>query len=236
MENFDIKKYLEMALRRKYWIVIPFMVVLLAGFAYLLKAPRIFEAKTLILVQEQRVPQDFVRSIVSADAEDRLRTITQQVTSRTNLEKIIADSMLYSEEPNMLLEEKVVLLRRNIVIDVAARGGRGGNAFSIALQGKDPRKIAKVTNDLASNFISEHIKIRESQALGTSIFLNDELESVRRELQDKEQQLKEYKERHRGGLPEELNTNLRILERLQSQLDQLNNNLRSAENRRILLQ
>ncbi|NLD37649.1 MAG: hypothetical protein GX654_12350 [Desulfatiglans sp.] len=236
MENFDIKKYLEVALRRKYWIVIPFMLVLLAGFAYLLKAPRIFEAKTLILVQEQRVPQDFVRSIVSTDAEDRLRTITQQVTSRTNLEKIITDSMLYSEEPNMLLEEKVELFRKNIIIDVAARGGRGGNAFSIAFQGKDPRKIVKVTNDLASNFISEHIKIRESQALGTSNFLNDELESVRRQLQVKEELVKNYKEKHRGGLPEELNTNLRILERLQAQLDQLNNNLRAAENRRILMQ
>ncbi|MGD9157958.1 MAG: GNVR domain-containing protein [Desulfobacteraceae bacterium] len=232
----EIKKYVEIALRRKYWIVIAFMIVLLVGFAYLLGAPRIYESTTLILVQGQKVPEEFVRSIVSTDAEDRLRTISQQVTSRTNLEKIIADNKLYDDATEMLLEEKVTKLRDNINIDVAARSGRGGNAFSISFQGKEPRKVMQVTNDLASNFISENIKIRESQAMGTSMFLADELEERRQELQEKEEQLKNYKEKYRGGLPEQLDTNLRIIERLQTQLDQLNSNLRDAENRKIILQ
>jgi polysaccharide chain length determinant protein (PEP-CTERM system associated) len=237
MENFDIKKYLEMALRRKYWIVIPFMLVLLGGFAYLLITPRIYEAKTLILVQEQKVPEDYVRSIVSTGAEERLRTITQQVTSRTNCEKIITDHQLYDDEKKMLVEEKVALLIKNINIDVAARSGSGGgNAFSISFQGKDPRKVMQVTNALASNFITENLKLRESQAIGTLDFLDDDLESKRKQLQEKEELVREYKEKYRGGLPEERDTNLRMLERLQLQLDQLNSNLRAAENRKLILQ
>jgi polysaccharide chain length determinant protein (PEP-CTERM system associated) len=237
MENFDIKKYIEMALRRKYWIVIPFMLVLLGGFAYLLWTPKIYEAKTLILVQEQKVPEDYVRSIVSTSTEDRLRTITQQVTSRTNCEKIITDHQLYDDEKKMLVEEKVALLIKNIKIDVAARSGSGGgNAFSISFQGKDPRKVMQVTNALASNFITENLKLRESQAIGTLDFLDEDLESKRKQLQEKEELVKEYKEKYRGGLPEERDTNLRMLERLQLQLDQLNSNLRAAENRKLILQ
>jgi polysaccharide chain length determinant protein (PEP-CTERM system associated) len=235
MENFDIKKYLEIVLRRKYWIVIPFMVVLLAGFAYLLKTPKIYEAKTLILVQGQKVPEDYVRSVVSTGSEDRLRTITQQVTSRTNCEKIITDYLLFDDD-KMLMEEKVGLLIKNINIEVAARSERGGNAFTISFQGKDPRKVMQVTNALASNFITENLKLRESQAIGTSDFLDDELESKRKQLQEKEEQVKEYKEKYRGELPEERDTNLRMLERLQLQLDQLNSNLRAAENRKLILQ
>jgi len=237
MEPFEIEKYKEIALHRKWWIIIPFLVTLLGGLAYTLITPKIYEAETLILVQPQKVPQDFVRAIVSSNIEDRLRTITQQVTSRTNLEKIIQEYQLYNSPSgsNLFLEQKVEGLKKRIKINVA-RGGRGGSAFSISFRGKDPTKVMQVTNALASNFISENLKIRESQALGTSGFLADELESVERRLMDKEELLKKYRERHMGGLPEQLDTNLRILERLQGQFEQLSTNLRDAENRKLLIQ
>jgi polysaccharide chain length determinant protein (PEP-CTERM system associated) len=72
--------------------------------------------------------------------------------------------------------------------------------------------------------------------LGTSIFLADELESIKTRLVEKEKKLKNYQERYMGGLPGQLQTNLSILDRLQNQLDQLHNNLREAENRKIIIQ
>ena len=65
MDTTEIAKYLDMAKRRKYWVIIPLLTVLLGGLAYALSAARIYEAQTLILVQSQSVPQDFVRSIVN---------------------------------------------------------------------------------------------------------------------------------------------------------------------------
>lgn len=237
MDAFDIKKYIDMALRRKWWIIIPFLIVLLAGLAYGLKAPKVYEARTLILVQPQRVPEDFVRTIITATVEDRLRTITQQVTSRTNLERIVQEYDLFAFELNMLVDDRVARLRQMINIDVSHAGrAREANAFTITLRGKDPKKITEVTNALASNFISENLKIRESQAVGTSSFISDELESVRKQLMEKEEELKQYRELNMGGLPEQLQANLSILERLQQQLDQLNSNLRDAGNRRAALQ
>ncbi len=239
METFEITKYKDIAAKRKWWIVIPFLLTLLAGLTYVLAAPKIYESQTLILVQPQGVPEDFVRSIVSDTVEGRLRTITQQVTSRTNLERIIHEYGLYgSSENRMLLDEKVALLRQNIQINVShARGrDRETNAFTITFRGKDPRKVMNITNALASNFIEENIRIRESQAMGTSEFLSDELESVKKRLIKSEEELKQYRETYMGGLPEQLKTNLSILERLQSNLDQINSSLRDGENRRITIQ
>ncbi len=241
MNSFDLSKYINIALKRKYWIIIPFLVTLLVGMAYGLKIPRIYQARTLILVQPQRVPQDFVRSIVSESVEDRLRTITQQVTSRTNLEQIIKNYSLYEDFENRFgIDRKVEILRRKIQIDVGHRVGSRGrdeaNSFTISFRDKDARKAMEVTNALASNFITENLKIRESQATGTSTFLADELESVQRRLAEKEEQVKKYRERFMGGLPEQLESNLRILERFQGQLDQLQSNLRDAENRKLLIQ
>jgi len=239
MDAFDIKKYIDMALRRKWWIIIPFMLVVLAGLTYCLKVPRVYEAQTLILVQPQRVPEDFVRTIVTETVEDRLKTITQEVTSRTNLEKIIQQYNLFAFKLNMLLEDKVERLRELITIDVSYGGSRrtdDTNSFTISVRGKDPKKVTEVTNALTFNFIAENLKIRESQAVGTFAFISDELESVRKRLMEKEEELKQYRERYMGGLPEQLEANLSILERLQGQLDQIHSSLRDAENRKVTLQ
>lgn len=237
MQSIDIREYLDIAVRRKWWIIIFFLLSCLGGLTYLMVADRVYEAETLILVQSPRVPQDYVRSIISTSAEDRLRTITQQVTSRTNLERIIADYNLYKGPAfeGLLLDQKVKVLREKIQIQIS-RGGSGGSSFSISFRGRDPEKVMQVTNTLASRFITENLRIRESQALGTSSFLSDELESVEKRLMDKEEELKKYREKYLGGLPEQLDTNLSILERLQQQLEQLNSNLRDAENRKMLIQ
>ena len=122
MDPSEITKYKDMALRRKYLIIIPFLLSVLAGLGYFLIAPRIYEAETLILVQPQSVPEQYVLSIVSRSVEDRLRMISQQITSRTNLEKIIEDYLLVEYRYDTISIDKMVLsLRKRIKVNV--RGG-----------------------------------------------------------------------------------------------------------------
>lgn len=239
MNGLEPRKYQRIAQKRKWWIIVPFLATCLGGLTYGLITPKVYEAKTLILVQHQRVPQDFVRSIVSEGIDDRLRTISQQVTSRTNLENIIREHKLYAGS-KMFMDEKIELFRQDISIEVSQgdrqRRTSEPNAFTIAYRSQAPRKAMEIANTLASNFISENLRIRESQATGTSSFLADELETVQLRLTEKEDELKRYREKFMGGLPEQLVTNLRILERLQAHLDQLQYNLRDAENRYLVLQ
>ena len=235
MEPVEIKKYLDMAVRRKYWVMIPFLVTLLIGLGYALTKSKIYESKTLILVQPQRVPQSYVQPIVTADIEDRLRTISQQVTSRTNLESIIKKYGLYGDK-EMIMETKVAGVRKRILLNVVSKGGRGGSSFEIAFRDSIPRRSMEIANALASNFISENLKMREAQAIGTSDFLSDELQSVRKRLAEKEEQLKIYREKYMGAMPEHLNTNLRILDRIQNEINELNKTLRDAENRKLIIQ
>jgi polysaccharide chain length determinant protein (PEP-CTERM system associated) len=247
MDTFEITKYLDMAQRRKYWIIIPFLVTLLGGLVYGLMTPRQYEAETLILVQPQSVPEAFVQSIVSEAIDERLKTISQQVTSRTNLENVIKEQRLFtgeSREKSLFGDEQIELLRKRITIEVSrgergrSRGGSGSGAatFTINFIWEDARKAMQVANMLASNFISENLKVRESQAIGTSSFLADEVGALEKRLKEKEDELKAYRERYMGGLPSQLDTNLRMLERLQIQFDQVNNNVREREERRLTLE
>ena len=86
----------------------------------------------MILIQPQRVPQNYVQSIVSTDTSERISTLSQQVLSRSNLEKLIGEFKLFQgvEYSNMYIEDKLKDLRKRITIDVS-RDRRGNDAFTI---------------------------------------------------------------------------------------------------------
>jgi len=238
-QNLDIQKILGMAKRRVYSIILPFLIVLLGGMAFVLRADRVYQAETLILVEPQKVPESLVQPIVQQEIEDQLRTITQQVTSRTNLESIIQEYGLYAGT-DLRLESKVRQCRESIGVDVGNTGSRGRSTssvtFGISFRHTNPETARDVTNALASKFISENLRTRESQALGTSDFLSDEVESVRRRLEKKEEALKEFRMQNMGAMPDQLDTNLSMLERMQSQLEQLNDSLMAAQSRKLAIQ
>jgi len=237
MQATEIQNYKEIVLRRKYRIIIPVLLSILGGMVYFLQAPKVYEAATLILVQPQRVPTNYVRPIMEDSVGDRLKTISQQVTSRTSLERVIEEQKLKAEYKDPYDTDKLVNeVRRKIKIDVGVQRHGETSSFTIAFQSSDPETAMKVANALSSNFITENLKTREEQAIGTSVFLSDELEATRKRLAEKEEELKQYREKYMGGLPDQLVANLSILERLESQSTLLGNNLRDSENRKILIQ
>jgi polysaccharide chain length determinant protein (PEP-CTERM system associated) len=233
MNLFDIIKYLKIALKRKYLIIISFLLVLLAGLTYGMITPKMYKGETLILMVTQKVPETYVKSIVNLSMEERLRTIRQQVTSRTNLERIIEEHKLFDNPTYGItfMQEKVKAFRKRIQINVAP-----GTSFRISFEDEDPNKAMDGTNKLASNFISENLRMREERAIGTSQFLADNLESVRKDLEEKEELIKQYRQMHMGAMPDNLNTNLNVLGRIQTQLEQLHNNLRAAQERKLIIQ
>jgi len=228
---FDIpKQILDIALRRKYWIIIPFPIVLAAGFIFIKITPRIYQAQTLIVVQKQEVPDKYVESTIAEAVGARLKSISQEVMSRTNLEKIVKEYKLYNEHEKLNIDDKVDLLRENINIKLN-KVGKGVGSFSITFENRNRKKVAEIANNISSSFIEKNLKMREAHALGTSFFLADELESAKNRLNEKEEQMKNYRTKYMGAMPEQLTTNLKIIERLQIQVEQSYNNLRDAKTR-----
>ena len=237
-QPYSLKDYIEIGLRRKWWIIIPFVACLALSYVYYKRLPKIYMASTLILVQPQEVPEDYIKPTVKSLVSDRLNTLSQQILSRTRLESVINEFNLYSAwMEKVTMEEIVELMRKSITIEVQrTRGPDVQNTFTISYEGRDPREVMMVTNRLASLFIQENLRAREQQATGTSEFLERELSTIEVALKDKEKDIRAFKERYMGELPEQLDANLRILERLQDQIKNSNDARKAAEERRIMLQ
>ncbi len=226
---------LEIIIRRRWLIIIPLCLVLTAGFFYTLKAPKIYMASTTILIQPQKVPTDYVQSIVTADPQQRINTISQQILSRTNLENIIKQFGLFQDNENMYPEDKINSMRERVVVTQTSSRYQSTEAFVVSFTGANPEIVMNVANTLASYFMDENLKAREIQAIGTSEFLESELEKIKIKLEDREKEIAAYRAKHMGGLPDELETNLRTLDRLQSQYSDDLNTLRDTQNDVALL-
>lgn len=193
---------------RRWYIIIPVCLSLLGGIYLTFITPRIYEASTLILVQPQQVPRNYVRPLTSMDINARIGSITQQIRSRSNLEKVIKKFNLFSDPKykKMFIIEKIDALNKLITISVMR--SRGQDSFSIKFRGKEPGLVMKITNYLATMFIDENLKIREQQATGTDNFLDSELKAIRERLVENEKVLMQYRQKYRGELPEQLQTNV----------------------------
>ncbi len=229
------EQILEIAIRRRWFIIVPLSIFLTLGFLYTLTSNQIYEASTTILIQPQRVPSDYVQSIVTTDIAQRINTISQQILSRTNLEKIINEFGLYQGQEEMFQEDKVTSMRKRVVVTQNSSRRQGTEAFTVSFTGSNPENVKNVANELASFFMNENLKARESQAIGTSEFLESELEKIKKKLEDREHALAVYRSKHLGGLPDELETNLRTLDRLQLQHTDALNALRDTQNAAALL-
>jgi uncharacterized protein involved in exopolysaccharide biosynthesis len=187
---------IDIALRWRWIILMPLFAALIVGIYLVITLPKVYRADTLILVQGQKVPDEFVRSVVTTASDSRLNTISQQIMSRSNLEEIIEQFNLFSDSKyeNMYMEDKIASLRKRISVDlIRADKRKAADAFSISFKGENPRLVAKVANGLARYFMDENMKVRETQALGTSDFLEDELVTIRQQLEAQEENFKKYR-------------------------------------------
>ena len=234
----EIHDYIEIALRRKWYIIVPLVLSVVVSFAVYKKLPKIYTASTLILVQSQRIPTEYVRPTITDTVTSQLNTLSQEILSRTRLERVIHEFSLYRDLLNKLpMEEVVERMRSAIEVKVQSQMqyDRGQNTFSISFEGKEPRTVMLVTNKLASLFIEENLRVRGQQAEKTSDFLSKELSMMEDRLKRKEAEIRTFKERYMGQLPEQLDANLKILERLQQQLQTTSENIRAAEDRVVLI-
>jgi uncharacterized protein involved in exopolysaccharide biosynthesis len=213
-KKLEIKDYLDIALRRKWFFIIPFMAISMIVMGYARWAPKSYQASTLILVEQPQLSTNYVQPTVTERMEDRLRTIEQQITSRSFQEVIVEEfDLLKKAEKTSSLESVIQSLRKRITIQVT-----GSQAFSISFKDRDPVMAMKIANRLTTLFIERNLQQREGLARGTVTFLDKELQRVQKLLLEQERKVSEFRTRHLGELPEQLDANLRTLDRLQNQL------------------
>ncbi len=223
--------------RRRIWLILGVVCLGVLSAAILcVVLPKSYRSSSLILVEDQKIPENYVKAIVGASIAERLTMIEQQVMSRTLLRSIIDQFRLYERRLRTQGVEAVIKeMRTNVRVEtVGAQTGRQGSveAFTISFAHEDPVVAMKVTARLANQFIEENLRVREQLVEGASDFLQQELEQARDALEQQERAITEFKSRYMGELPQQTEANLRALDRFQSNLISVNEMLQRLKSRR----
>jgi polysaccharide biosynthesis transport protein len=238
----NLRYYWRILLARKHYFLWPVLIVFLLSVFVTVVLPSTYESRCTILVQEQQIAPEFVKDTITG-VDERIQTLTHQILSRTKLWEIIEKFNLYPQmRKNATKEEVVERMRTNIQVmpissEITERGRGSGVtiAFSIAYRGGNPETTQKVTETLASLYLQENTKIRQEQVKTTTKFLEEELKKIDALIADIGNKISIFKAKHEGLLPELNQFNLSQAERLEKEIQTVDNQIHALQDRKISL-
>src|SRR6267154_2828126 len=209
-------------LKRRWWIIaIPAIIFPLVGFALTFLVQPEYISQTLVLVEQQKVPESYVKAVVTEDLNGRLATMKEQILSRSRLQPIIERFNLFANS-KLSMDDRIDLTRKNIGIapiqsEIARTNGLPG--FFISFKASDPRTAQLVCGEIQSLFVSENLSDRAASAAGTTDFLKGQLADAKAKLDEQDAKLAKFEQTYMGKLPGAEASNINMLTTLNTQLD-----------------
>jgi polysaccharide chain length determinant protein (PEP-CTERM system associated) len=217
--ELTMEDYVDM-LRRRIWLIlgsaIGFLVIAIV-FSYVI--PPKFQSQTLILIEQQKVPEDYVKPVVEQDLSGRLASMREQILSRSRLEPIITRLNLFAQG-GANMDTRVAMTQKAIGIKPIPSGQSGGiPGFFVTFTDRDAHVAQQVCGEITSLFVTENLSAREASAEGTTAFLKQQLDDSKKNLDAQDARLAAFQQKYFGSLPDQQQSNSNTLSALTTQLD-----------------
>ena len=245
-DDKTLADYLGAIKRRKLplFAVMAAVFICIAAIAILL--PAVYKSSAIILIEQQEIPQDLVRTTVTSYADQRVQIISQRVMTTSNMKQIIDKYDLYAEQrKDDPLEVILDQMRDDISLDMISadvfdpRTGRAAKAtiaFSLSYTNESPKLAQKVTNELVSLFLNENLRNRTEMAEDANQFLQDEVDRLGERVNKLEKKVARFKQDNAGSLPEMVKLNREMMDREERELTEMKRRIQTLQERRIYLE
>src|SRR5215469_15285603 len=117
----SLDDYWAIVRRRRWFIILPLFACWAVAWVGSWLVPSTFQSEALILVEQQKVPEQYVVPNVTVSLQDRLQSMTQQILSRTRLQSTINRAHLYEKHGLGAFtkdEDAVEQMRKDIKIEL----------------------------------------------------------------------------------------------------------------------
>jgi polysaccharide chain length determinant protein (PEP-CTERM system associated) len=229
-----IDDYLAMLRRRLKVILIPSLLAPIAGFLVSYAFTPKYTSEATILVESQKVPEGYVKPVVTEDIVQRIATMQEQVTARNRLVPMIERLGLAKGKS---VDEVISDIQTNLSIapvepEVAPgtlpgskpathKPGQSSDVpgFTVDYTGANPKVAQQICSEITSMMLEQNLQAREQVAQSTTDFLSHQVDEAKQNLDDQDAKLAEFKKQFTGQLPGDEDGNLKLLGTLNTQLD-----------------
>jgi uncharacterized protein involved in exopolysaccharide biosynthesis len=240
--NPEFSGYIHAIARRKallFGIAIPIAVL-----AVLLSIglPDIYTSSALVEIDEPSSASAAESSSGESYADQYVQNLKGIVLTDSNLRKMVREHNLYpdyDDEDAMLKRVKrdisVSIVTTPILDPRTGREREVVDAFTLSFDHREPAKAQKGAEWLVSAFLAEHRRQRQGRATNAAQFYAKEAERIRTQVAGLESKLAEFKRANAGQLPELTEVNMSIMDRTESQLEQITSQMSALRQERVFL-
>ena len=216
--------YFRVINNHKWLIIVPILLsVSLAAVLYLWM-PKTYRSSTLVYFEAQKVR--YVKGVDSPESGGekpdivmaaRIEGMKEVLYKQELLTQVAEEFHLYGYDKQTATpaqDDSVASRLRNLVqIDP-----KGAPLLKVSFTDGEPTVARAVTARLADLFVQENTRARNAITQSSTEFLEHEMDMLKAQLQTKERALAEFKQSHLGQLPEQMDSNVRAIDRLESQV------------------
>jgi polysaccharide biosynthesis transport protein len=207
--------------------------------------PSMYRSSGTILIEQQEMPQELVRSTVTSYADQRVQIISKRVMTTETLLNIIRRYDLYPKERAKDTREALLTkMRKDIGLKMISadvidpRSGRPTQAtiaFTVSYQNRSPELALKVANELTTLYLNENLTSRTQMAEQTTAFFTEEAATAQANIVTLDKKLADYKKAHQDSLPELAQLNIQVADRTELDLRDAENRIAAIDSQEILL-
>lgn len=241
-----IAEYLAGLKRRRKAILLVSSMLFILSVVIAFVLPSVYRSTATILIEEQEIPPELVRSTITSYADQRIQVISQQVMTRANLMQIVERYNLYPRQRRHETNEEILArMRDDIRLDIVNADvidRRSGNktsatiAFTLSYDGETAEGAQKVANELTTLYLNENLKTRQEKAAQTSVFLAEEVRRLSQHISETESKLAIFKAQNVGRLPELFGLNMQLRDRTDSELLETDRQISVLQERKFYLE
>jgi len=245
-EGLSLPEYLGVAKRRLRPMLIAFAAGLVTAIALALLWPASYRSTATILIEQQELPQDLVRSTVTSFADERVQEISQRVMTTETLLGIIRRYDLYPKERSRETRDQLIkqmrgdidvkMISADVVDPRSGQPTKATIAFTVAFTDPSPDEAAKVANELTTLFLNDNVETRTQLANGAATFLQAQVTQVTQHLGAVESQLSAFEAKHFDALPDLAQFNMQLINSTEQQLQETESRESSLEQQEVFLQ
>jgi len=242
----DPRELLRAVWRRRFYLTIPAILVIIATFAIMFTLPQKYQSEATIFVEDQSIPHQLVPSLTDDYIDRRIDMLTRRVLRDRTLMDIIERYDLYpdlrEESFNRALAERmrqdigVSLLNADVKDPRSGRAGEMTVAFRVSFTYVDPDDARRVTDELVSLFLATNLENRRDVAEETARFFANESMDIEKRIDEIEEKVINFKTNNQEYLPEEIAFARQEVANVEQKINALQRDLRSLKEREGFLQ
>ena len=239
--SFHPLDYVSVVSRRKWWFIVPLVLSIIVAAALAMLLPREYTSEAEIGIADPTLSPELLRGVQSLDAQERQRAISQQLLSKTVLERVVREENLSPGKP---VEQTAAALRSKVEEHIVVPqpigrmvpGREGIDSFRLGYVDAKPERAQAIANRLATVFVEENSKTKTQQAQNTSEVLAAQLKASQERLAKLQEQLRVKKQANIGRLPDQMNANVSMVNGLRQQHESLSLQFRTEQDRLTMIE